>query len=95
MKQTKCELKLIQQRREEREDKICGVCYDCQATCKVDCSHKVCQHCYTKMDSCPFCRKTYRFKYDDLDILLDKEIDIDAPRNITMDNKNTLCTGSA
>ena len=31
-------LKQIEKRREEREDKICGVCYDCEATCKLDCS---------------------------------------------------------
>ena len=50
-------LKQIEKIREEREDKICGICYDCEATCKLDCVHKLCEKCYPKMDSCPFCRK--------------------------------------
>jgi hypothetical protein len=77
-------LKQIEKRREEREDKICGVCYDCEATCKLDCVHKLCDKCYPKMDSCPFCRKTYVWKNHYLDILLDKEIDINAPRDIPL-----------
>ena len=82
-------LKQIEKRREEREDKICGVCYDCEATCKLDCVHKLCEKCYPKMDSCPFCRKIYVWKNHYLDILLDKEIDIDAPRYIPL-NSRTL-----
>jgi hypothetical protein len=75
--------------RNERDDKICGVCYDCEATCKLDCVHKLCEKCYPKMDSCPFCRKPYIWKNHYLDILLDKEIDIDAPRHIPL-NSRTL-----
>ena len=53
-------LKQIENRRKEREDKICGVCYDCEATCKLDCVHKLCDPCYPMMDKCPFCRKDYK-----------------------------------
>jgi len=54
-------LKLIEKRQQERADKICGVCYDCEATCKLDCVHKLCDKCYPKMDSCPFCRKKHMY----------------------------------
>ena len=50
-------LKQIEKRRKEREeDKTCGVCYDCEATCKLNCVHKLCERCYPMMDKCPFCR---------------------------------------
>ena len=39
---------------------MCGVCYDCEATCKLDCVHKLCERCYPMMDKCPFCRKDYK-----------------------------------
>ena len=53
-------LKLIEKRQQERADKICGVCYDCEATCRLDCMHKICERCYPMMDKCPFCRKDYK-----------------------------------
>jgi hypothetical protein len=53
-------LKLIEKRQQERADKICGVCYDCEATCKLNCIHKLCERCYPMMEKCPFCRKEYK-----------------------------------
>ena len=58
MKPTK-ELNIIKDRIQEREDKLCGVCYDEEATCKLNCVHKLCSTCFPMTDKCPFCRKSY------------------------------------
>ena len=36
---TNKELNIIKDRIQEREDKLCGVCYDEEATCKLNCVH--------------------------------------------------------
>ena len=42
---TNKELNLIKDRIQEREDKLCGVCYDEEATCKLACIYKSCKKC--------------------------------------------------
>ena len=49
----------MKDRIQEREDKLCGVCYDEEATCKLNCLYKSCSHCFPMTDTCPFCRKSY------------------------------------
>jgi len=53
------ELKQIQLRKQEREDKLCGVCFNREAICKLNCPHKLCNRCYPMLVTCPFCRKPY------------------------------------
>ena len=55
------ELKIIKHRIQEREDKLCGVCYDCEATYKLsNCVHKLCVRCVPSCNNiCPFCRRHY------------------------------------
>jgi hypothetical protein len=48
--------------KEKTEDKLCGVCYDLEATCKLNCVHRVCKECAERIDKCPFCRKAYIHK---------------------------------
>jgi hypothetical protein len=61
---TNKELNIIKDRIQEREDKLCGVCYDEEATCKLNCVHKLCSHCFPMCNGiCPFCRETYKFSY--------------------------------
>jgi hypothetical protein len=44
---------------QERNDKICGVCYDLEADCKLNCVHKLCKECVCRVNKCPFCRVAY------------------------------------
>ena len=37
---SKNDLNIIKDRIQEREDRVCGVCYDEEATCKLTCIHK-------------------------------------------------------
>ena len=53
------ELNLIKDRIQEREGELCGVCYDEEATCKLNCVHKLCSHCFPMTDKCTVCRKSY------------------------------------
>ena len=56
---TNKELNIIKDRIQEREDKLCGVCYDEEATCKLNCVHKLCSNCFPMTDKRPFCRTRY------------------------------------
>ena len=56
---TNKELNIIKDRIQEREDKLCGVCYDEDATCKLNCVHKLCKKCALHVNRCPFCRIPY------------------------------------
>ena len=56
---TNKDLNLIEDRIQEREDKLCGVCYDEEATCKLSCVHKLCKKCTLHVNRCPFCRIPY------------------------------------
>ena len=80
---TNKELNIIKDRIQEREDKLCGVCYDEEATCKLNCVHKLCSHCFPMCNGiCPFCRETYKFSYL-FKIDKDEEInDLDEDRGI-------------
>ena len=50
-------LKQIKSRQSEREDKICCVCYDGEATCKLNCIHRLCSQCFPLCNGiCTFCR---------------------------------------
>ena len=53
-------LKIIKDMIQEREDKICGVCYDQEANCKLNCIHRLCHKCVKHINKCPFCREEYR-----------------------------------
>ena len=55
------ELEIIKHRIQEREDKSCGVCYDCEATFNVDhCVRKLCVRCAPACNNiCTFCRRPY------------------------------------
>jgi len=41
------------------EEDICYVCYGREATKVLRCSHKLCYHCYERMNKCPMCRMPY------------------------------------
>ena len=56
---TNKDVNIIEDRILEREDKLCGVCYDEEATCKLNCIHKLCSNCFPMTDKCPFYRKSY------------------------------------
>ena len=62
---------IIAERRKGREDKLCGVCYDSEATCQLNCVHKLCETCFGECEACPFCRTKYCMC---LQIRNDKEI---------------------
>jgi len=72
---TNKELNIINLRVQEREDRLRGVCYDEEATCKLNCVHKLCSHCFPMCNGiCPFCRETYKFSYL---FKIDKDEEID------------------
>ena len=59
---TNKEVKIIKDRIQEREDKLCGVCYDEEATCKLKCVHKLCSHCFPMCNGiCTFVVKLITF----------------------------------
>ena len=70
------ELEIINLRIQEREDKLCGVCYDCEATYKLsNCVHKLCVRCVPSCNNiCPFCRRHYELIRTYWEIKRDVEI---------------------
>ena len=70
------ELDIIKHRIQEREDKLCGVCYDCEATYKLsNCVHKLCVRCVPSCNNiCPFCRRHYELIRTYWEIKRDVEI---------------------
>ncbi len=58
-----CEI--MAKRKQDEEDKICCVCYECEADQPLKCSHKLCPTCYDKLTQCPLCRKCYKEPVDD------------------------------
>ena len=42
-----------------KEEHICYVCYEREATKDSMCSHKLRDHCYERMNKCPMCRAPY------------------------------------
>ena len=52
-------LKILEVRRQEREMKLCGVCYDRDADYQLKCVHKLCNTCGTIVSRCPFCRMAF------------------------------------
>ena len=79
------ELEIINLRIQEREDKLCGGCYDCEATYKLsNCVHRLCVRCVPSCNNiCPFCRRHYESIKSHWDIKRDVEIidrtDVDFP----------------
>jgi hypothetical protein len=51
-----CEV--MAKRKQDEEDKLCCVCYECEADQPLNCSHKLCLTCSTRVDKCPLCRKS-------------------------------------
>ena len=35
----------------------CNICYEDEATCSLNCAHKVCKACYNEIKLCPLCRR--------------------------------------
>ena len=58
-----CEI--MAKRKQDEEDKICCVCYECEADQPLKCSHKLCPTCYDKLTKCPMCRKCDKEPVDD------------------------------
>ena len=58
-------------RKQDDEDKICCVCYECEADKPLKCSHKLCPTCYDKLTQFPLCREQFKepveeyFEYPD------------------------------
>ena len=52
-------------RKQDDEDKICCVCYECEADQPLKCSHKLCPTCYDKLTQCPLCREQFKEPVDE------------------------------
>jgi hypothetical protein len=52
-------------RKQDDEDKLCCVCYECEADQPLKCSHKLCPTCYDKLTQCPLCREQFKEPVDD------------------------------
>ena len=58
-----CEI--MAKRKQDEEDKICCVCYECEADQPLKCSHKLCPTCYDKLTQCPSCREQFKEPVDE------------------------------
>jgi hypothetical protein len=61
-----CEI--MAKRKQDEEDQICCVCYECEADQPLKCSHKLCPTCYDKLTQCPLCRKCYKEPVDEREV---------------------------
>ena len=52
--------KLVKHYFEKEHDKICCVCLDDIADQQMNCIHKICEHCYSKLYKCPLYRTLYK-----------------------------------
>jgi hypothetical protein len=61
-----CEI--MAKRKQDEEDKICCVCYECEADQPLKCSHKLCPTCYDKLTQCPLCREQFKEPVDEHEV---------------------------
>jgi hypothetical protein len=52
-------------RKQDDDDKLCCVCYECEADQPLKCSHKLCPTCYDKLTQCPLCREQFKEPVDE------------------------------
>ena len=76
---------------QERNDKICGVCYDLEADFQLKCIHKLCEKCSKLVNKCPFCRMEFHTDSNYLKIDSDEPIeDVNVPFNRSIFNHSEL-----
>jgi hypothetical protein len=61
-----CEI--MAKRKQDEEDKLCCVCYECEADQPLKCSHKLCPTCYDKLTQCPLCREQFKEPVDEREV---------------------------
>ena len=78
------ESKEIKEFKDVKEE--CGICLDEKKMVSMNCKHKVCYDCYSKIDKCPFCRSVID-KFVDNKTPVDKRVS--GPINMSIVN-NTI-----